>query len=117
MDRLLIPALIVLAVAVVGCGDDGSADEPATPPDAAAVAPLCPELGSRLPKPDLLERAESLLVDRPLDAAEEIAKENGCHVAPTSIDGEPQPLTREYDPTRIQVEARDDKVRRVLGFG
>jgi hypothetical protein len=117
MKDALIPALIVLAVAAAGCGGDGSADEPTTTPQAQAGPPLCPEIGSRVPEPDLLERAESLLGGEPLDVAEEIAEENGCHIAPTSIDGEPQPLTREYDPTRIQVEVRDDLIREVLGFG
>ena len=114
--RTATAAALLILFALAGCGDD----PPADPTTATAVEdenPLCAGLGSRLPEPDVLERAESLLVGEPLDAAERIAEQNGCHIAPTSIDGEPQALTREYDPTRIQVEVSAGEVRRVNGFG
>jgi hypothetical protein len=80
-------------------------------------ASLCPDPATRGDDDVLLERAELVFEGLHLTPAEELAAAGGCHVAPTSIDGEPQPLTREYDPTRIKVSVRGGIVREVSSFG
>ena len=80
-------------------------------------ASLCPDPATRGDDDLLLERAERVFEGLHLTPAEELAAAAGCHVAPTSIDGDPQPLTREYDPTRIKVSVRGGTVREVSGFG
>ena len=88
--------------------------------DACEVDPgarLCPEPAARSDDESLRRRAELAFEELPLAHAEDLAEAGGCHIAATSIDGEPQPLTREYDPTRIGVTVRDGTVREISGFG
>ena len=78
---------------------------------------LCPQPGTKPQGDDLLARASAVLRGLERDVAERIAAASGCHLAAAGIDGEPQPLTREYDPTRIAVDLEADVVARVRSFG
>ena len=108
------------AVAVAGCGgDSGSSDGNAVIGPAAEAPPrMCPTLGDpRADHDKYRERARGSLVGKDLDEAEAWADASGCRLVAAVIDGEPQVLTREYDPTRIQAELRGGEVVRILGFG
>jgi hypothetical protein len=121
MRTAVVAALIALVGGVAGGCGGGDDERPSgvtgTIPEPTPMEMLCQELGEKADEAQLRASAKEALVGLRLGEAERYAEAYGCHVAPTSIDGEPQPLTREYDPTRIQVEVRDDRVRKVLGFG
>jgi hypothetical protein len=109
---------ILLALALAACGDDerpaSAAPDPDTPvssgdvePGAAPAippAPECKRLGQRLVEAELL-------------AAEARAEEQGCALRIAEIDGEPQALTEDYSPGRINVRVRDGVVTAVAFMG
>jgi hypothetical protein len=111
---------VLLAVgALAGCGGDeerpaasagpdepvtSSPSDPTTPAAPAAPANACKRLGRRL-------------VGLRLPAASERAERRGCPLRVAVLDGEPQVLTEDYSPARINVGVRDDVVRRVEFMG
>lgn len=118
MKRAIACACVVAMLS--GCGGDS---EPGEPKDVVGPAPetpprMCPMLGEpRAAHDEYLERARRTLVGRALGEAEALADAAGCRLVAAVIDGEPQILTREYDPTRIQAAVRDGEVVRVIAFG
>jgi hypothetical protein len=120
--RIAVTTALIAFVGSVSGGCGGGDDErpsgiTGTIPEPSPMELLCQKLGEKADGAQLRASAKENLVGLRLGEAERYAEAYGCHVAPTSIDGEPQPLTREYDPTRIQVEVRNNRVREVLGFG
>ena len=113
-------AAVVLAVAALaGCGDDAerpaASSDPDAPvssgdlaPDQAAVPAgserVCTRLGRRL------------LGDR-VAAATARAERRGCALRVAVLDGEPQALTEDFSPARINVRVRDGVVTRVEFMG
>jgi hypothetical protein len=116
--RAAVVAACIALLALAACGDEPEvtvADRNGVPAVDAAER-LCPELGKPGTDALYLARAEEL-VGAPFGEAKSLAQAHGCHVAAVRIDGESQPLTRQYDPTRIQVAVDDGKIARVRGFG
>jgi hypothetical protein len=112
-------AALLAVAAVVGCGGDeerpaapagpdepvtSTPSEPSTPAAPAAPAKACKRLGPRL-------------VGLAMPAASERAERRGCPLRVAVLDGEPQALTEDYSPGRINVRVRDDVVRRVEFMG
>jgi hypothetical protein len=105
-----------LALAAAGCGADDE-EEPAAPPGDQPVsspadpAPPAGEPASR----KACRRLGRRIVGDPLAAATHRAERRGCTLRVAVLDGEPQALTEEFQPARINVRVRDGVVS-VLEF-
>jgi hypothetical protein len=110
--------VLAAAAALAGCGDD---ERPAAPadPDAAvssepgASGPPAGPVGS----PATCGRLGRRLVGTALSAASGRAERRGCPLRVAVLDGEPQALTEDYAPARINVRVRDGVVTRVEFMG
>ncbi|MBI5309888.1 MAG: hypothetical protein HZB14_02485 [Actinobacteria bacterium] len=117
--RLLSMAVVVflLALAVVGCGDGddenyGATGSPgASGATAAANTRDCPP-SKKKPSFDL-----RLLVGQPVDVAESYAKSNDYTMRAVWVDGEALAATMDYNPKRLNVAVRDDKVTQLCSIG
>jgi hypothetical protein len=114
MHRL---AVVLVVAAIAGCGGDeeqpaapAGPDEPVTSePGASPAAPAAPV--------KVCKRLGPRLVGMRMPAASERAERRGCPVRVAVLDGEPQALTEDHSPGRINVRVRDDVVRRVEFMG
>ena len=112
-------AAVLLAVAVLGgCGDDerpaatSDPDQPVSsgevPPDRSATPAgskrVCTRLGRRL-------------AGDPIAAATARAERRGCPLRVAVLDGEPQALTEDFSPARINVRVRGGVVTGVAFMG
>ena len=109
---------ILLTLAFAACGDDeqpaSAAPDPDTPVSSGDVEP---GTAPALPPAPACKRLGDRLVDAQLPAAEARAEERGCSLRIAEIDGEPQALTEDYSPGRINVRVRDGVVTAVAFMG
>jgi len=110
---------VLLALALAACGDERPAS-PAPDPDtpvsssgdldtAAPATPVRPAPGCK--------RLGKALVGVGLEAAQVRADERRCTLRVAELDGEPQMLTEDYSPARINVKVRGGVVRAVAFMG
>lgn len=112
-------AVLLAVAAFAGCGGDeerpaasagpdepgaSTPSDPSAPAAPAAPAKACKRLGRRL-------------VGLAMPAASARAERRGCPLRVAVLDGEPQALTEDYAPARINVRVRADVVRRVEFMG
>ena len=118
--RILGVAMVAAAIAVAGCGDD---DEPAAAgTDLTAVKCPLEATGKQVggvdeykPAADAFDTKE--LIGEPLDAARDIAADNGCEIVVAMEDGKGLPVATDIDPKRIYVYTEDGVVTQVEGVG
>jgi hypothetical protein len=106
-----------LALVVAGCG--GDEEEPAAPaPDQPVSSPAdpAPPAGDPTP-PGACRRLGRRLVGETLRDAQQSARRRGCTLRVAVIDGEPQALTEDFQPARINVRVRDGVVAGVEFMG
>jgi hypothetical protein len=112
-------ALLLALVAVAGCGgDDDERPASAAPDDPISSGPIDPDQPAA---PAVSERACKRLgrriVGAPLADATARAKARGCPLRVALLDGEPQALTEDFSPARINVRVEDDVVTGVEFMG
>ncbi len=107
-------AVVLLAVAALaGCGDEARpAASPDTPVSSAPGGPIEPATPPRACK-----RLGRRLVGASLPSATARAERRGCALRVAVLDGEPQVLTEDFSPARINVRVRDDVVTGVAFMG
>ena len=119
MRRYLVVLGLGLAL-LAGCGDD-DAGQPAGADLNAVRCPMVPtgevvDGAERFePAKDAFDTAE--LIDQKLADAEKAAAEHGCNVVVSMADGKGQPVTTDFDPTRIYVYTEDGVVTEIEGVG
>ena len=116
--RRAVPVLLAFA-ALAGCGDDeeraaapGGPDAPVSSGSVEPSAPATPPTPSRTCK-----RLGHRLVGATLPSATARAERRGCPLRVAVLDGEPQILTEDFSPSRINVRVRDDAVTGVAFMG
>jgi hypothetical protein len=109
---------ILATLAFAACGDDerpaSAAPEPDTPVSSGDVEP---GTAPALPPAPACKRLGNRLVDEALPAAETRAAERGCTLRIAEIDGEPQALTEDFSPARINVRVRDGVITAIAFMG
>jgi hypothetical protein len=112
-------AVVLVLAAVAGCGGDDE-ERPATanPDDPVSSGPIDPD---QPPAPAASERACTRLGQRLVGAtlvdATARAERRGCPLRVAVLDGEPQALTEDFSPARINVRVAGGKVTRVEFMG
>ncbi len=109
-------AALLAVAALAGCGgDEERPAAPAGPDEPVASEPGAPAAPAAPPKE--CKRLGARLVGVPMPAASERAERRGCPLRVAVLDGEPQALTEDFSPSRINVRVRDGIVRRVEFMG
>lgn len=112
-------AVLLAVAAFAGCGDDE--ERPAAPPapdDPVSSGPVDPSTPAAPATPTkTCKRLGPRLVGVALPAASARAERRGCTLRVAVLDGEPQVLTEDYLPARINVRVRDDVVTRIEFMG
>jgi hypothetical protein len=109
---------ILLALALAACGDDERPAAAAPDPDAPVSSGAAePDAAPAIPPAPECKRLGQRLVDQQLPAAQTRAEEQGCSLRIAEIDGEPQALTEDFSPARINVRVRDGVVTAVAFMG
>jgi hypothetical protein len=106
-----------LALGAAGCEDDS--EQPAAPPGDQPVsspADPAPPAGEPTP-PKVCRRLGRRLVGDALDDAGARAERRGCTLRVAVLDGEPQALTEDFQPARINVRVRNGVVAGVEFMG
>jgi hypothetical protein len=106
-----------LVLAAAGCGGDD--EEPAAPPgDQPVSSPADPAPPAGEPaSPRACRRLGRRVVGDPLADARGRAERRGCTLRVADLDGEPQALTEDFQPARINVRVRDGVVAGVEFMG
>jgi hypothetical protein len=111
-------AILLAAAALAGCGDDERPAAPASPDTPVSSGPVEPAPPTGPPtSPAACKRLGKRLTGEPVPAATERAAKRGCPLRVAVEDGEPQVLTEDYSPARINVRARDGVVTGVEFMG
>ena len=116
-------AAIASAALLLGCGNSGDGQAPATtgPADAgnppAEASPSAPGQFRSCPSDDPTGFQTKRLVGLKLPAAESTAKAGGCTVRVVRRDGKDLPATADFQASRIDVAVSDNVVRKILGVG
>ena len=113
-------ATVVLAVAALaGCGDDAerpaAGSDPDTPVSSGELPPDQPAAPAGSER--VCTRLGRRLVGDRITAASARAERRGCALRVAVLDGEPQALTEDFSPARINVRVRDGIVTRVEFMG
>jgi hypothetical protein len=111
-------ALLLATAAIAGCGDDPERPAAASPDDPVSSGPIAPDqpaapAGSKR----TCTRLGPRLVGTRMAAAKARAERRGCALRVAVLDGEPQALTEDFSPARINVRVRDDVITRVEFMG
>jgi hypothetical protein len=93
--------IVVAAAALAGCGDE---ERPAGPDDPVVSETVAP--GAPAAAPKTCKRLSRRLVGMELPAAHKRAARKRCALRVAVQDGEPQALTEDYSPARINVRVR-----------
>jgi hypothetical protein len=112
-------AVVLAVAALAGCGgDEERPAAPAGPDDPVSSGPVDPSApAAPATPPKACKRLGRRLVGVALPAATARAERRGCALRVAVLDGEPQVLTEDYAPARINVRVRDDVVTRVEFMG
>jgi len=111
-------AVVLAVAALAGCGEDeerpaaGGPDEPVSSGPIADGQPAAPAGSERACK-----RLGRRLAGTALTAAPARAERRGCPFRVAVLDGEPQALTEDFSPARINVRVRDGVVTRLEFMG
>ena len=130
--RAALPA-VLLALLLLGCGDDsGSGGSGASPDSDAPASTTLPDDGGTtipdLPRNDDPSAVRctappqgvfdaTAVVGLPLEKAEATAEQKGCSVRMVERDGEQLAVTQDFRPDRVNVAIRDGEVTRIVGIG
>jgi hypothetical protein len=111
-------AVLLVLAAFAGCGDDERAAAPAGPDDPVSAPPREPEPDSGPGTPPReCERLARRLAGLTVPAATEHATLKGCTLRVAVQDGEPQVLTEDFQPGRINVRVTGGVVTRLEFMG
>jgi hypothetical protein len=116
--RLLAIACCLALGGAAGCGGDEE-ERPAAPDrddPVSAPADPAPDAGDPTP-PRVCRRLGRRLVGAALADARERAQRRGCTLRVAVLDGEPQALTEDFQPARINVRVRDGAVTGIEFIG
>jgi hypothetical protein len=112
--------LLVVVIAVAGCGGDSEAEKPSGRDLTAIKCPMVRVEGENgteryTPAKNAFDTAE--LVGMKLADARTKAADHGCEIVVASEDGRGRPVPIEVDPTRIYVFVEKDVVTYIEGIG
>ena len=112
-------AVLLALAAIAGCGgDEERPAAPAAPDDPVSSGPQDPTApAAPATPPKVCTRLGRRLVGVELPAASARAERRGCVLRVAVLDGEPQVLTEDYAPARINVRVRGDVVTGVKFMG
>jgi hypothetical protein len=110
-------AVMLAVAAFAGCGSDDEqpAAGPDTPVSSGSVEPNAPAAPAASPR--TCKRLGRKLVGASLRTATARAERRGCALRVAVLDGEPQVLTEDFSPTRINVRVRAGVVAGVEFMG
>jgi hypothetical protein len=109
---------LLTALALAGCGGDEERPAAPRPDDPVASGPMDPVAPAEPPASDrACKRLGTRLIGMELPAATARAERRRCTLRVAVLDGEPQILTEDYSPARINVRVADGVVAGVEFMG